>query len=121
MLAACTTATIPGAATPASTTGTGGTGTAGTTPAGGAAGTTAVLSDAQVAAAVARLDELTKKAMADTGLPGLSIAVVHGDKLIYAKGFGVKQVGTWISWMRTRCSRWRRCRSRWAPPPWPPP
>ena len=88
LLAACTTAAVPGAV-PASIAG-----TVGTTPTAGAAAATGVLSDAQVAAAVARLDDLIQKAMADTGVPGLSIAVVHDDKVLYAKGFGVKQVGT---------------------------
>lgn len=47
----------------------------------------------QVDAAIARLDELAKKTMQDTGIPGMAIAVVKGGATAYAKGFGVRKAG----------------------------
>jgi CubicO group peptidase (beta-lactamase class C family) len=47
----------------------------------------------QVKAAVAALDKLTHKAMAETGIPGLAIAVVYQDQVVFARGYGVRQVG----------------------------
>src|SRR5689334_23900618 len=48
----------------------------------------------QIDAAVGKLDEIIRRGMQTTGMPGLAAAVVHGDKVVYAKGFGVKQVGS---------------------------
>ena len=42
--------------------------------------------------AVAKLDGLAEDLMKKSGLPGMSVAVVHGGKTVYAKGFGVKDV-----------------------------
>jgi len=42
--------------------------------------------------AVAKLDSIIKDIMARTGVPGLAAAVVHDGKLLYAKGFGVRDV-----------------------------
>lgn len=39
------------------------------------------------------LDEYVNKSMADWKVPGLAIAVVKDDKIIYAKGFGVRKLG----------------------------
>ncbi len=43
-----------------------------------------------VANAVGKLDELAAVLMEKSGIPGLAVAVVHGGKTVYAKGFGVK-------------------------------
>ncbi|HEY5812575.1 MAG TPA: serine hydrolase domain-containing protein, partial [Terrimicrobiaceae bacterium] len=43
--------------------------------------------------AVLQLDKQTKKEMTRTGLPGVAIAVVFKDRVVYAKGFGVTKVG----------------------------
>lgn len=43
--------------------------------------------------AVAALDGIVEDAMKRTGLPGLAVGVVYKDKVIYAKGFGVREVG----------------------------
>ncbi|ODQ96658.1 serine hydrolase [Mycolicibacterium holsaticum] len=43
--------------------------------------------------AVAKLDDLAEGLMAKSGIPGLAVAVVHEGKTVYAKGFGVKDVG----------------------------
>jgi CubicO group peptidase (beta-lactamase class C family) len=48
----------------------------------------------QIEAAVRRLDGLADGLLRRTGVPGLAVAVVHDDKVVYAKGFGVRKVGT---------------------------
>jgi CubicO group peptidase (beta-lactamase class C family) len=40
------------------------------------------------------LDAYVERAMRDWQLPGLALAVVKGDSLVYAKGYGVREVGT---------------------------
>lgn len=40
--------------------------------------------------AVGELDDLAGDLMADSGIPGMAVAVVHGGKTVYAKGFGVR-------------------------------
>jgi pimeloyl-ACP methyl ester carboxylesterase len=47
----------------------------------------------QVKAAVMALDKLTHKVMPETGIPGMAIAVVYQDQVVFAKGYGVRQVG----------------------------
>ncbi len=44
----------------------------------------------RVDAAVTKLDGLARELMDSTGIPGLAVAVVHGGKTRYAKGFGVR-------------------------------
>jgi CubicO group peptidase (beta-lactamase class C family) len=48
----------------------------------------------QVDKAVQGLEALAQKEIRENGVPGLAIAVVFRDKLIYAKGFGVRDTGT---------------------------
>ncbi|KAA0082846.1 DUF3471 domain-containing protein [Mycolicibacterium sp. P9-64] len=50
------------------------------------------LPDNAVDNAVAKLDGLAQDLMTKTGIPGMAVAVVHGGKTVYAKGFGVKDV-----------------------------
>jgi CubicO group peptidase (beta-lactamase class C family) len=45
-----------------------------------------------VANAVAKLDGIGDDLMRKSGIPGMAVAVVHGAKTVYAKGFGVKDV-----------------------------
>src|SRR5690349_2255986 len=45
-----------------------------------------------VADAVAKLDGIATNLMKKSGVPGMAVAVVHGGKTLYAKGFGVKDV-----------------------------
>ncbi|MGW6918764.1 serine hydrolase [Kitasatospora sp. NPDC054939] len=52
------------------------------------------LTDEQVASAVARIDAYAQNALAKTGVPGLALAVVYKDKLVHAKGFGVRRLGS---------------------------
>jgi CubicO group peptidase (beta-lactamase class C family) len=42
--------------------------------------------------AVAKLDGMADELMKKSGIPGMAIAVVHGGKTVYAKGFGVRDV-----------------------------
>ena len=42
--------------------------------------------------AVAQLDTLVASIMASTGVPGVAVAVVQGDRKLYAKGFGVRDI-----------------------------
>lgn len=51
------------------------------------------LPDNAVDRAVAHLDGIIADLMASSGIPGLAVAVVHGGKSVYAKGFGVKDSG----------------------------
>lgn len=48
------------------------------------------LPDNAVADAVGKLDGIADELMRKSGIPGLAVAVVHGGKTVYAKGFGVK-------------------------------
>jgi CubicO group peptidase (beta-lactamase class C family) len=48
---------------------------------------------AQVQKAIEELDKLAQKELENNVVPGLAIAVVFQDKMVYAKGFGVREVG----------------------------
>ena len=50
------------------------------------------LPDNAVDNAVAKLDGIVADLMKSSGIPGMAVAVVHGGKTLYAKGFGVKDV-----------------------------
>ena len=50
------------------------------------------LPDNAVDNAVAKLDGIAADLMKKSGIPGMAVAVVHGGKTVYAKGFGVKDV-----------------------------
>lgn len=52
------------------------------------------ISKENIELAVNSIDALANRLLQRTGLPGLAVAVVHKDQVIYAKGFGVRQVGT---------------------------
>lgn len=49
--------------------------------------------DGQIDDAVGKLDGLANDLMASSGVPGMAVAVVHGGKTVYAKGFGVRELG----------------------------
>jgi CubicO group peptidase (beta-lactamase class C family) len=51
------------------------------------------LTQEQVDHALASLDGLVTDAMDRTGVPGVAVAVVHHDQVVYSKGFGVREVG----------------------------
>lgn len=44
--------------------------------------------------AVKELPKIVKKSMRKTGVPGVAVAVVHNDRVIYSKGFGVRSTKT---------------------------
>ncbi len=48
------------------------------------------LPDNAVGDAVAKLDGIAEELLRSSGIPGMAVAVVHGGKTLYAKGFGVK-------------------------------
>jgi CubicO group peptidase (beta-lactamase class C family) len=48
----------------------------------------------RVDAAIGKLDGLADELMKRSGIPGMAVAVVHDGKVVYAKGFGVKDVRT---------------------------
>ena len=52
------------------------------------------LPDNAVENAVAKLDGIADDLMKKSGIPGMAVAVVHGGKTIYAKGFGVRDIKT---------------------------
>ncbi|MCX4694273.1 serine hydrolase [Streptomyces sp. NBC_01408] len=52
-----------------------------------------LLTDAQVDKAVARLDQTVRDMMRRTGVPGVSVAVVHQDKVVHLQGFGLRRTG----------------------------
>lgn len=51
------------------------------------------LPDNAVGNALARLDGIAEELMKSSGIPGMAVAVVHGGKTLYAKGFGVRESG----------------------------
>lgn len=48
----------------------------------------------QIDRAVGALDGLADELLRKTGVPGMAVAVVHGGETVYARGFGVRRVGT---------------------------
>ena len=40
--------------------------------------------------AIAKVDGLVNDLMKNTGVPGMAVAIVHGGKAVYSKGFGIK-------------------------------
>lgn len=47
----------------------------------------------QIERATARIDGLADELLRRTGVPGLAVAVVHHDRIVYRRGFGVRKVG----------------------------
>jgi CubicO group peptidase (beta-lactamase class C family) len=43
--------------------------------------------------AISNVDGLVADLMKSSGIPGMAVAIVHGGKTVYAKGFGVKDAG----------------------------
>src|SRR5689334_8365268 len=41
-----------------------------------------------------RLERFVEKSMEKTGVPGVAVAVVYQDKVVYLKGFGVRKAGS---------------------------
>ncbi|MET7622763.1 serine hydrolase [Streptomyces sp. NPDC005408] len=51
------------------------------------------LTRAEVENAVSRLDDVVRDVMRRTGVPGVAVGVVHDDKVLYLKGFGLRTAG----------------------------
>jgi CubicO group peptidase (beta-lactamase class C family) len=51
------------------------------------------ISEAQVQTAIAEIDKLAQKQIDQNVVPGMAISVVHNDKVVFAKGYGVRAVG----------------------------
>lgn len=49
---------------------------------------------AQIDAAIAQIDRLAADLMRRSGIPGMAVAVVKDGKTVYAKGFGVRRLGS---------------------------
>jgi len=49
--------------------------------------------DAQIEAALQKLDALTQDVLERSGVPGLAVAVVWKGKTVFAQGYGVRAVG----------------------------
>ena len=47
----------------------------------------------RIAALTPALEAYVAKGMADFGVPGVAVGLVTGDRLVYAKGFGVGRAG----------------------------
>ena len=41
-----------------------------------------------------KLDEIVKQTMERTGVPGIALAVVFDDQVVYQNGYGVRSTGT---------------------------
>lgn len=52
------------------------------------------VTDAQVQKAITELEKLAQNEIDTNAVPGLAIAIVFQDKVVYAKGFGVKDTAT---------------------------
>jgi CubicO group peptidase (beta-lactamase class C family) len=48
----------------------------------------------QIAYAISRIDGMAEELMRRSGIPGMAVAVVEGDRIVYAKGFGVRAAGS---------------------------
>jgi CubicO group peptidase (beta-lactamase class C family) len=53
----------------------------------------ATITAAQVQSALDRLDRLIEAGMTQTGVPGVAVAVVYDDQVVYERGFGVRELG----------------------------
>jgi CubicO group peptidase (beta-lactamase class C family) len=56
-------------------------------------GPTPQLTQQMVDGALGQLDSIVQSAVSQTGVPGVAVAVVYQDKVVYSKGFGVREVG----------------------------
>ncbi|WP_309399144.1 serine hydrolase [Cerasicoccus maritimus] len=52
------------------------------------------ITQAAIDNAVAEMDGIVSDVMTQTGVPGMAVAIVHNDAVVYAKGFGIKQIGS---------------------------
>ena len=53
----------------------------------------ATMTEAALQNAIAEIDKLAQKQIDNNVVPGLAISIVHNDKVVFAKGYGVREVG----------------------------
>ena len=63
------------------------------------------------------LDAYTAKAVADWKVPGLAIAVVKDGRIVFAKGYGVRELGKQHPHHHHQWDRSMARRSGWSAPP----
>lgn len=51
------------------------------------------ITDGQVRSAIDKVDAISQAVMKRSGVPGMQVAVVHHGKTVFAKGYGVREVG----------------------------
>lgn len=51
------------------------------------------LTRAKIDAVLPKLEAYIQEVRAQTGVPGIAVAIVHADEAIYVKGFGIREVG----------------------------
>ena len=51
------------------------------------------INENKITAAITELEKKTVEKMQQTGLPGLAIGIVYQDRVLYHKGFGVREAG----------------------------
>ncbi|MBS2002749.1 MAG: beta-lactamase family protein, partial [Cyanobacteria bacterium SZAS LIN-5] len=51
------------------------------------------VTETKLQSALAKLEKMSQQVVADHSVPGLAVGVVYKDKLVYARGFGVREVG----------------------------
>lgn len=54
---------------------------------------TTEITDGQVRSAIDKVDAISQAVMKRSGIPGMQVAVVHHGKTVFAKGYGVREVG----------------------------
>jgi CubicO group peptidase (beta-lactamase class C family) len=64
-----------------------------TTVSGADAPPKSALKPERVKSAIEKLGELTNQTLKNTGVPGIGVAVVHRDQVVYKQGFGVREAG----------------------------
>lgn len=51
------------------------------------------VTDTELAAALLKFEKIARSAMEKSGVPGMAISIVHNDKAVWVKGFGVRKAG----------------------------
>lgn len=51
------------------------------------------MTEAQLQSAISEVDKLAQQQIDENTVPGMAISIVHNDKLVFAKGYGVRETG----------------------------
>ena len=49
--------------------------------------------ESQITAAIDKVDGIAQDVLSRSGVPGMAVAVLHGGQVVFAKGYGVREVG----------------------------